>query len=186
MNARNTNIGLSLLDIISCALGASIILAILFSVIKTPLPSPVSGEFIMMEVTVEEHRSTGEIGFILQAPNKESLILRPDTSSIIEVKSKLQELRLAIDISIEISRDNSTYYMVLSEPIAGEWFITPYLVNDTSSMLLNNEQFIAKKGKINWWSKDMSYSQGSGDEFNFKKAGEVDLADDRNRVINIL
>ncbi len=184
MRNRDPNIGMSLLDIISCALGASIVLAILFSVIKTPLPTPTSGQFILIEITGSAEK-TSKSGFIIGPPGQAPIAMMPTAQSIRAVTAQLQELQLLSDLSLDISKDKNTMYLVLTEPVKDEWFITPYLVDDSNSTLRQYD-YTVHTGKMRWWTKDdIGKQTKEGFEFNFKHAGEIDVTDSKSRVIKI-
>ena len=59
MRSRSGSFGLSFLDLLSCALGASVILSIIFSLIKDPPSAPFLDEFIFAVVTTQGNHRAG-------------------------------------------------------------------------------------------------------------------------------
>ena len=135
--SRNYSFGLSLLDIIGCALGASVVLAVIFSVIRVPPPPLAPNEFILVQVTGDWQGqsgtpdNTGLVGFFVRAPNGRTLIIPPMEASIQEARAFLvDQVRLADGIELVSSWSHDlqqqSSYLSISQPSIGKWQITPY------------------------------------------------------------
>lgn len=138
--SRNYSIGLSLLDIIGCALGGSVVLAVIFSVIRIPPPPRAPDEFILVQVqgVWQEGEAKGEnlddyglIGFYVRAPNGKAVVIPPIDMSVGEARKFLvSEIGVATDVQLVSGwapdLEAHTTYLSISQPSIGEWQITPY------------------------------------------------------------
>ena len=132
-NAK-TAMFLSLLDLISCALGAAILLAVIFSIIESPFVAPKSDDFIAAEYRVNNRVQLGVMLYHLESNN--FVLLTPDQARRDFSNQALAEKSLAESanwFSAYASRrqenDNgsSIFAFTLNKPARGTWFVAPYL-----------------------------------------------------------
>ena len=137
--SRNFSIGLSLLDIVGCALGVSVVLAVIFSVIRIPPPPLAPNEFILVQATgswkeqgqSKQPEDVALVGFFVRAPNGRTVVVPPLEVGVSEASVYLvDEVNLARSIDLvsawsdDLQRQAS--YLSISQPSIGEWQVVPY------------------------------------------------------------
>lgn len=139
---KRSNTFLPLLDVISCALGAGILLAVIFSIIEVPIPAPKSDDFIAVEVWTENedevwgliarHQELNLIKVI--APSELMLAdlnrptLPPEKKGAVQYAS-WQGVGYQEENGTRTTRSISTF--LISEPLEGTWILIPYLYDVT-------------------------------------------------------
>nr|MDJ0840902.1 hypothetical protein [Acidobacteriota bacterium] len=121
MSRRPTTFGVAFLDVLSCALGASVILSVIFSLIKDPPSAPVIKAFIFAEATV-----IGNVvpGFEIRTPNGDYVHAYPGSKNM-GPNPAVKE----ISCWVTRSEGNVThFYLRLGQPAQGPWLIRPYPV----------------------------------------------------------
>lgn len=164
--------GLTLLDIIACALGAAVVIAVIFSVIKQIPPSLSPDEFIIVETNgrwnTDDDRKKMEhndyIGFDITSPAGDSYYLIPDKVGLEDVKKVLvTQKQQAHGINIVSARDvdtaNQRSYMVITKPQVGTWTIKPYYFDYTqwitgTGQPTKDAAYQLKQLTLNLWTKE--------------------------------
>jgi hypothetical protein len=156
MRARRGAVGLSLLDVISCALGAAVLLAVIFSRIETPTPSPVAGEFILVEVN---YNGEADLGFIVETSGKTTVVV-PEYKNKQSPGYFLESEDLSESVeyrSVTDARDPAvnSVYLVIEAPASGIWKIRPFFYDFYGTQLRRNTAVAprVKSLKMNIWSR---------------------------------
>lgn len=161
---RTGTMGLTLLDVISCALGSAVLLAVLLSVVKTPVPPPVAEEFILMELSAN---GSGEIGYIVKAPQQDYyVVIHPGPGGTEHARDRFVggDRPLAGSVNLYSSRysvsagaSRRISYLVIKQPSEGTWSVLPYYYQFDSrpggALLLDSLQEI----EVRWWTKGAQY-----------------------------
>lgn len=174
--SRNYSIGLALLDIIGCALGASVVLAVIFSVIRIPPPPLAPNEFILVQASgrwqarAEIPDDPKLVGFFIRAPDGPTLIVPPLEGGIQEARNYLvDEMRLAasIDLVSAWSPDlqQQVSYLSIAQPSPGEWQVLPYYY-DFPSWLTGNEVRADSLGglAVEYWTSKETWKKNAETE----------------------
>lgn len=144
--------GMSLLDIISCAVGAAIILAILFSVIKTPLPNPTSKQFIFVRYQASDANLKGKVGFEIIDPDSVKWSVFDNQGVIQAVQTLFTDNELATSIKLVYSDDGTESFLMIDEPRPGTWMVKPYMSGYMEGAKFSkNDNFIVETLSYNIW-----------------------------------
>ena len=161
-NARTRSaMFMSLLDLVSCALGASIILAVVFAVIETPIPTPKTQDFLSAQFTADE---TVQLGVMLyHQQSNEFVLLTPETAHRKLSSEKIEKLRLAGHTTwySHRSADNkgSVFSIYLEEPAKGNWLIAPYIYSYANNMSKQTVNNISVKWRHKHTNKDIECTE---------------------------
>ncbi len=128
---------LSLLDLVSCALGAAILLAVIFSIIEKPITSPKSDDFLAAEFWTDATVQLGVVLYHHQLPSG-YVLLTPNENLRSRSVQKLIDSGLADGVEwfsvpnatgVPVDGDSfrGMFAFVLENPAKGDWFVTPYI-----------------------------------------------------------
>jgi hypothetical protein len=132
--------GVSMLDIIACGLGGVALVAVLHMIIKTPIPPPLSENFILAEIKME---GQGRIGFAIK--HNEGLWQhitqnRASKHGFIDAREVIKSAAIAANIEYATgyngctSQEDQEKYkckttiarLYIQKPAIGKWSIEPY------------------------------------------------------------
>lgn len=139
---------MSLLDLVSCALGASIILAVVFSVIENPIPSPKVDDFLSARFVADKDV---KLGVILYHENSgEQISLTPEAIHYVETQQIItQEKGLAKDIiwfSSKLDGGSEAYFTLhINKPQIGKWVIAPYIYSYANNLVKTKVETISAR-----------------------------------------
>jgi len=178
MKVRQGAVGMSLLDVISCALGAAVILAVIFSRIQTPIPSPVAGEFILVEV---EYRGEAELGFRIETAGREVPIIpvsrnQQGVGHILEAEGLSESVEYRRVTDTQAPRVTVTY-LLIEAPAAGLWKIEPFFY-DFSEMVLRVKDELSSRVQsttVNIWTRQGLECCDESSPLELDSPGEIHL-----------
>lgn len=145
MHARlRTAMFLSLLDLVSCALGAAILLAVIFSIIEKPIASPKSEDFLAAEFRADAAVQLGVVLYHQQT--NQYVLLTPNENLRSRSVQKLVDNGMADGVewysvpnapgaSVKKSGFQGMFAFVLKNPTKGDWFVTPYIYSYEDSFV---------------------------------------------------
>jgi len=119
---------LSFLDLLTCSLGSVILLAVIFSLVKNPLISPVFSKFIMGQIVVE---GEGQLGLHISSPDDRDFTLFEKRKSKVSLPKDVAE---SMDLIYSYPVKNGynlqrEYFVVIKKPRKGRWTFRPYYVD---------------------------------------------------------
>lgn len=129
-------IGLSFLDVLCCAMGGAVVLAVIFSTIKKPVLVPLSDEFILIEMVVS--RPADESRADVWIPGPGLRVIPPSgEAAVIDLTTGKASDGVLVDeapggvgiwearASSDADGDSTVVYAVVRQPIAGRWEFRP-------------------------------------------------------------
>ena len=160
---KGPGLGMSMLDIIACGLGAVTLVAVLHMLIKIPLPPPLSKDFILAEIRM---KGAAEIGFAIKHEQNDWLYIFQNKSSANSVNDVDQLLDQGMAISLDYSnsyegcnadqeRHQCEYtiaHLHIDQPAIGYWHIEPYLYSHRTQ---NDISTIGDIGRVTclYWTR---------------------------------
>jgi hypothetical protein len=158
-------LGMSMLDIISCGLGAVTLVAVLHMIIKIPLPPPLSKDFILAEIRM---KGSAVIGFAIKHDQTDWFYIHPNiskqTSERIIDPITDQNMAVKLDYSNSYEgctrdqeKDNCTHtiaHLHIEQPAIGNWHIEPYLFSYRSENDIPTIDEIGLVTCLYWTRKD--------------------------------
>jgi hypothetical protein len=141
---------MSLLDLVSCALGASIILAVVFSVIENPIPSPKVDDFISAEFIANNNVQLGVV--LYHEKTGEQINLTPEALHYKKTReSIIDDYKLAGDVSwFSAKNDGQAIFTVnIDKPQKGKWLIAPYIYSYANNLVKSKVETIS----VRWRNK---------------------------------
>ena len=151
---------MSLLDLVSCALGASIILAVVFSVIETPIPSPKVDDFISAEFSASTDEGNVKLGVVLyHEKTGKQINLTPEDLNYKKNKAKIiSQYKLSEDILwFSTSETKSTTFTLnIDKPQKGKWLIAPYIYSYSNNLVKAKLKSLSVRWRNKSSDKDIS------------------------------
>lgn len=163
----HTAMGLSTLDIIACGLGAVAFIAILNMLIKTPIPPPLSEDFILAEI---QSNQSGVFGFAVRHDYGEWIYINQQKTKLAsEKESPAADLGLiaadyVYSVGVESCEDpyslegceHTVAHLLLHKPAVGRWEIEPFF------SAFRSERGINKARALNsiqcfYWTREKEY-----------------------------
>jgi len=136
MKTVKNSLFVSLLDLISCALGAAILLAVIFSIIEEPVPLPKAPDYIVTEFKVTGNVKLG-IAIYSEESNEFILVagdegIKEDAQKQIVASELANALYVESMFGTEINEQNqnvdfSKIVLSINAPISGRWHFIPYI-----------------------------------------------------------
>lgn len=158
--ARSNNMTMSFLDVLCSAMGGMIVLAVIFSVVKNPVPIPKLNEFILLSVDLPGGGS--ELGMVIQGPQQKRCAVvsgREAEASRVLAASATGGVRSWIVKTA--GEDRTRFFVEIREPISGLWVFRPYMLSWAGKGLDE-----AKIERVEAWTKNgpVKFGAGSQDE----------------------
>lgn len=124
MARRASGFQLSFLDLLCSALGGAILLALIFSIIRNPVQTPVIGEFILAEISSSVDY---DLGMVVTPPGGNSLCIFPEMN-----EEELAEFSETATGGIHCWQGKSDdggirLFVELRNPVQGPWILRPYV-----------------------------------------------------------
>lgn len=137
MSSR-AKVTLSFLDVFCCAMGASIILAVLFSVVKHPTQPPLRRQFILVEMAMSNNVFGSGLSII--TPRKALIEMIPRYGAGGEGKETSAEAPGGIRIweSWYAASNKTLVYCEIREPTEGRWILRPTMPRWTTESSTNS------------------------------------------------
>lgn len=169
---RGAPVGLSMLDIMACGLGAIALLAVLQMLIRIPLPPPISKNFILVEVAA---RGFGQIAFRIIPPNaQQAFYVLPNDGNnrpaqkyeLLGGASKYAEAITYSQVFTESGCDKpcprSIAYLHIKGPAMEDWNIQPYFYQfrNMNRLSLGGEEYLQSALtdlRCSYWSRDFEF-----------------------------
>jgi hypothetical protein len=169
--------GMSLLDIVGCALGAAVVLAVVFSVIRVTPPTLAPNEFILVETQGSwaqdnfdsNARSKNSIGFLVVTPTGKKLVVMPNSHGIADAKKLLVDgFKEANNLSLVSAKDIGSgrlvSYLSIDKPVFGRWEISPYYYNFPAWLSSDGQpkqrEFQLRDLNMNVWTRSIQCEFG--------------------------
>ncbi len=132
------SIGMSMLDIIACGLGAVTLIAVLHMIIKNPLPPPLSNDFILGEIRMN---GSVEIGFAIKHDKTNWFYIYPNNPELTSKKNNFSLVNKNMAVNLDYSNsfegcvkdqenrecEHTIARLYIEKPAVGYWYIEPYL-----------------------------------------------------------
>ena len=126
MKKPAASFGVSFLDLLSCALGASVILSVIFSLIKDPPQAPVIGEFILIAAKIEGNLHAG---MAITPPGRPPIYAFP-YSKHMDLENGTTLVRCWETVQSDVNDLPLRHLFVLvNNPTPGDWEVRPYAVS---------------------------------------------------------
>lgn len=129
-------IGLSFIDVLCCAMGGAVVLAVVFSTIKNPVLVPLSDEFILIEMVVNTPADEERSGVWIPGPGLR--VIPPlGEAAVIDLTTGKSTDGILVDealggvgiwearVKSEADGGSTVVYAIVRQPIAGKWEFRP-------------------------------------------------------------
>ena len=146
---ESTQSNLSFLDVICCAMGGMVILAVIFSIIKNPIQIPVKNEFILIEATSKGGKEP--MGVIITRNGARYAILPGDAS-----EADLSEHCSSLNSWIATDGEATKLYLEIREPASGDWYFEIFRSDWQSDQKADADARLTLT-RIDAWTKQGAY-----------------------------
>lgn len=126
---RGPGFSLSFLDLLCSAMGAMVILSVIYSIIKYPVAIPVKGEIIHVRLVVTNY--AGEVGMVVRPPRFDKVAVAA-AAGVINAPSRPGEwtARFGLQITRDTpARTNAVFVAEIADPAEGIWELQPLLID---------------------------------------------------------
>lgn len=149
-------LGYSFLDLLSGTMAAVVVLVVIFSLIKNPVPVPQLDEFILIHVEFKKpdtNAETMEAGVIATAPDGQQYAIMPGAPEAnfrsFGLDSPLKEVRCWWGVGE--SAGGSSLFVEIPAPLKGRWLFEPYIVNAAPTANASGNKATVNSFKV--WTK---------------------------------
>lgn len=125
---RQEGVGLSFLDVLCSAMGAMVILAVIFSIVENPVVVPKLGDFILVRARAQ---ANGVLGVVIQTPVGDTVAIHPTSHAghaaiLGDAATSARCWSGSID---DVGVGVRVVYLEVRDPMVGKWWFRPYPVS---------------------------------------------------------
>lgn len=167
MARTHTAVSLSFLDVFCCAMGAMVLLAVIFAIVKYPVELPLRGDFILLEITAEG--TNHELGALVTTPRNTTYAIMENAS----LEASGEGIHGGIhsycgSTNGEEEGMKRIFFLEIRDPMEGSWHFRPYCVDwkrgDKPGVTVKSLRVWNRDGQINTYKKERKLSAPSHED----------------------